>query len=104
MRCPHRAGAIYVQQFVEAFDRHFAAQPDRRVEVITLAAAVSFDRVTQGFDVYKRRVSELRLFGLSDKRERGYWEVPGIYNKSLLYIGKRSTKDVGRGRQHMLCS
>ena len=82
----HSAGAIYVQRFLDAFDVHFASQPDRQVEVITLAAAVSFARMHEGLAVLKRRVSKVRLFGLSGKRESGYWEVPGIYNKSLLYI------------------
>jgi hypothetical protein len=75
-----------VQRFLEAFDVHFASQPDRQVEVITLAAAVSFARMHEGLAVLKKRASKVRLFGLSDKREGGYWEVPGIYNKSLLYI------------------
>lgn len=82
----HSAGAIYVQRFVEALDVHFASQPDYQVEVITLAAAVSFARMHEGLAVLKKRASNVRLFGLSDKREGGYWEVPGIYNKSLLYI------------------
>jgi len=82
----HSAGTIYVQRVLEAFDLHFAAQPDRRVEVITLAAAVSFARMHEGIAVLRKRASNVRLFGLSDKREGGYWEVPGIYNKSLLYI------------------
>jgi hypothetical protein len=82
----HSAGAIYVQRFLEAFDAYFAAQPTYQVEVLTLAAAVSFERVHQGLEVLKRRAYGVRLFGLSDKREGGYWEVPGIYNKSLLYI------------------
>jgi hypothetical protein len=82
----HSAGAIYLQRFVEAFDELFAAQSTRKVEIVTLAAAVTFERVNQGLAALKRRASGLRLFGLSDKREGGYWEVPGIYNKSLLYI------------------
>jgi hypothetical protein len=82
----HSAGAIYLQRFVEAFDDFFASQPARQVEVVTLAAAVSFERMNEGLSVLKRRVSGVRMFGLSDKRESGYWEVPGIYNKSLLYI------------------
>jgi hypothetical protein len=82
----HSAGAIYVQRFVEAFDQLFVSQPERKLEIVTLAAAVSFERVAAGLSVVKKRVSGLRVFGLSDKREGGYWEVPGIYNKSLLYI------------------
>jgi hypothetical protein len=82
----HSAGAIYLQRFVEAFDEVFDSQPAHKVEVLTLAAAVSFERMNQGLAALKRRASGLRMFGLSDRREGGYWEVPGIYNKSLLYI------------------
>jgi hypothetical protein len=82
----HSAGAIYLQRFVEAFDDFFVSQTAHKVEIVTLAAAVSFERMNQGLNVLKRRASGLRMFGLSDKREGGYWEVPGIYNKSLLYI------------------
>jgi hypothetical protein len=82
----HSAGAIYLQRFVEAFDDFFVSQPARQVEVVALAAALSFERMNEGLSVLKRRASGVRMFGLSDKREGGYWEVPGIYNKSLLYI------------------
>jgi hypothetical protein len=82
----HSAGAIYLQRFVEVFDDFFAAQPARQVEIVTLAAALSFERMNEGLAVLKRRASGVRMFGLSDTREGGYWEVPGIYNKSLLYI------------------
>jgi hypothetical protein len=82
----HSAGAIYLQRFVEVFDDFFVSQPARQVEVVTLAAALSFERMNQGLSVLQRRASGVRMFGLSDKREGGYWEVPGIYNKSLLYI------------------
>jgi hypothetical protein len=80
----HSAGAIYVQRFIEALDVSFG--PQQTVEVITLAAAMSFERMFQGLAVLQRRVSAVRVFGLSDRREGGYWEVPFIYDKSLLYI------------------
>lgn len=80
----HSAGAIYVQRFIEALDASFG--PQQTVEVITLAAAISFERMVQGLPALERRLSTVRVFGLNDRREGGYWEVPFIYNKSLLYI------------------
>jgi hypothetical protein len=80
----HSAGSIYVQRFIEALDASFG--PQKKVEVITLAAAVSFERMVQGLPQLQRRVSALRVFELSDRREADYWEIPFIYNKSLLYI------------------
>jgi len=81
----HSAGAIYVQRFIEALDEVLGSS-QQRVEIITLAAAVSFERMAQGLAALRKRVSAIRVFGLSDRREGGYWEVPLIYNKSLLYI------------------
>jgi hypothetical protein len=78
----HSAGAIYVQRFIEALDASFG--PQQTVEVIRLAAAISFERMVQGLSALQRRLSAVRVFGLSDRREGGYWEVPFIYNKSLL--------------------
>lgn len=80
----HSAGSIYVQRFIEALD---ATHPARhRVEFITLAAAVSFERMVQGLPALQRRVAAARVFGMNDDREGGYWEIPFVYNKSLLYI------------------
>jgi hypothetical protein len=82
----HSAGTIYLQRFLEAFDARFADNAERQVEVILLAAAISFERMHRSVSVLERRTSGIRTFGLSDKRESGYWEVPFVYNKSLLYI------------------
>jgi hypothetical protein len=81
----HSAGSIYLQRFIEALDASFGPQP-QQVEVITMAAAMSFERMAQGFPAFQKRVSALRVFGLRDRLEGGYWEVPFIYDKSLLYI------------------
>ena len=77
----HSAGAIYVQRFIEALDQSFGSRSQQTVEVITLAAAMSFERMVQGLAPLQRRLSAVRVFGLSDRREGGYWEVPFIYDK-----------------------
>lgn len=82
----HSAGTIYVQRFIEALDAAFGPQSHQTLEVITIAAAVSFERMAQGLPELQRRVSAIRVFGLNNYREGNYWEVPFIYNKSLLYI------------------
>jgi hypothetical protein len=81
----HSAGSIFVQRFIEAMDASFGPQP-QQVEVITMAAAVSFERMMKGLAALQRRVSAVRVFGLHDALEAGYWEVPFIYPRSLLYI------------------
>ena len=35
---------------------------------------------------FARRVAKYRLFALKDECEGGYWQVPGVYDKSLLYL------------------
>jgi len=82
----HSAGAIYVQRFLEALDARAPNDRSRQVEVVTLAAALSFDRLNQRFDVWEKRVKALRVFGLSNPVEINYWEVPFVYDKSLLYL------------------
>lgn len=82
----HSAGAIYVQRFIEALDARLEASSPLQVEVITLAAGVSFQRMNAGLTALRRRVRALRVFGLNNKTEGSYWEVPGIYSKSLLYL------------------
>jgi hypothetical protein len=81
----HSAGAIYVQKFIEELDRRLQPASEPRVEVIFLAAAMSFERMYQGLDVFQSRVRGLRAFGLKCSVEDAYWEFPG-YNKSLLYF------------------
>ncbi|RKE39948.1 hypothetical protein B0G76_6403 [Paraburkholderia sp. BL23I1N1] len=82
----HSAGAIYVQRFIEALDARLPASSTQRVEVIMLAAAITFDRMNVGLPILRKRVSGLRVFGLDNKTEGSYWEVPLVYNKSLLYL------------------
>ncbi|NPT59885.1 hypothetical protein GNZ13_36375 [Paraburkholderia sp. 5N] len=82
----HSAGAIYVQRFIEALDARLPASSTARVEVIMLAAAITFDRMNAGLSILRERVSGLRVFGLDNKTESSYWEVPLVYNKSLLYL------------------
>jgi hypothetical protein len=82
----HSAGSIYVQRFLEAQDARLPGSSPARVEVILAAAAMTFERMYQGLPVWPRRVGGLRVFAMDDFREGHYWEVPLVYNKSLLYI------------------
>jgi hypothetical protein len=82
----HSAGSIYVQRFLEELDARLPGSSTARVEVILVAAAMTFERMYQGLAVWPRRVSGLRVFAMDDFREGNYWEVPLVYDKSLLYI------------------
>ncbi len=80
----HSAGSIYVNRFLEALETRQDCQ--LQAEVIFMAAALSFRRMAKALPVWNKRVARLRVFGLSDRLEGGYAEIPGLYNKSLLYL------------------
>ncbi|MDJ0753354.1 MAG: hypothetical protein QNJ45_07540 [Ardenticatenaceae bacterium] len=80
----HSAGSIYVGQCIDAADQ--LLPPEAKFNVILLAAAATFPFYHDRLDTLKRRVKGLRNFALTDEQERGYWEVPGVYNASLLYL------------------
>lgn len=81
----HSTGAVYIGNFLQAADRALSA--DIGFEVVFLAPACSFDFMYSRLPVFQRRVgTRIRSFGLSDERERGYFEVPILYAGSLLYM------------------
>ena len=82
----HSAGAIYVQRFIEELDARFSNSPEWKVEVLYMAPAVSMARMFAGLSAFRRRVGAFRMFTLTDKAERKYFEVPVIYKGSLLYV------------------
>ena len=79
----HSTGAIYIGHFLDAMDA--ALPPDAKADVVFLAPACTFDFLHDRIDLFQRRVSRWRNFGLKDEKEAGYWEVPG-YRGSLLYM------------------
>ena len=80
----HSTGAIYIGHFLEHADA--LLDPAAKFDVAFLAPACSFDFMAAKLPIFQRRVAQLRLFGLKDELERGYWEVPGLYPASLLYM------------------
>ncbi len=83
----HSAGAIYVQGMIEALNARLPEGSMLQVEVILLAAAMSFARMNEGLSVLRKRVGALRVFGLSDRTEgQDHVIEPPVYDKSLLYL------------------
>src|SRR5262249_16885007 len=82
----HSMGSIYIQRMIEALDARLPVGSMAQLEVIFLAAAISFARMNKKLSVLSKRVSGLRVFALDDRTESSYFEVPPIYDKSLLYI------------------
>jgi hypothetical protein len=80
----HSTGAIYIGRFLEAADR--VLPEDCKFDVVFLAAACSFPFLHERLDLFRRRVANIRSFGLSDEAERAYWEFPPVMKGSLLYF------------------
>jgi hypothetical protein len=80
----HSTGAIYITNLLKALDPQLEAK--RKVDVIFLAPALKMETFADNLDIYQRRVENFRMFALNDARETGYWEVPGVYKGSLLYL------------------
>jgi hypothetical protein len=80
----HSMGAIYVQRMIEALNARLPEGSTAQLEVILLAAAISFARMNLTLSVLRKRVSGLRVFALNSMAEC-YPEIPP-YDKSLLYI------------------
>jgi hypothetical protein len=81
----HSMGSIYVQRMIEALNARLPEGSTAQLEVILLAAAISFARMNATLSVLRKRVSGLRVFALNSMAEC-YPEIPPIYDKSLLYI------------------
>jgi len=81
----HSTGAVYIGNLLTAADAALSADVD--FEVVFLAAACSFEFMYARLPAYRRRVGDrIRSFGLGAEREHGYFEVPVLYDGSLLYM------------------
>jgi hypothetical protein len=54
-----------------------------KADVVLVAAGVSFEKLGASIDLFNNR---FRFFALKDEYEGGYWEIPPLYDKSLLYF------------------
>ena len=83
----HSAGAIYVQRMIEALNARLPGESTLQLEVILLAAAMTFERMNEGLSALRKRVGGLQVFELDDKTEsQDHVIVPPVYDKSLLYL------------------
>lgn len=82
----HSAGTIFACELLKHVAQHCPAVSLHRL--VFLAAACRCDLFA---DVLQRHAQRplwqaFRSFALSDELERGYWEVPLVYPRSLLYL------------------
>jgi hypothetical protein len=88
----HSAGSIWTCHFLKALDdlRVSGAMPAtfRLHQVIFLAPACTTALFAKTLQLHALRplFSQYRMFALSDSLEKGYWEAPPLYPRSLLYM------------------
>jgi hypothetical protein len=90
----HSAGAIYASNLLAHLAWAHAEQnhplPDdfRLKNLIFLAPACNFTLFDRALISHRQTplFDHFRMFSLSDKLEAAYWEVPGVYPRSLLYF------------------
>lgn len=80
----HSAGSIAICSFLEAAATH---HPELKVRNVVLMAPACTAKLLRESAIDKpERFAALRVFVLSDERERADRMVPGIYPRSLLYF------------------
>lgn len=79
----HSAGAIYACRLL----RELALRELRVTDLVLVAAAVRYSLAGDTLEALgPLRPKRLHFVGLTEACESGYWEVPGFYPRSLLYM------------------
>jgi len=90
----HSAGAIYACHLLEHLDwarnapNHALPEGFKLKHLMFLAPACDFALFDRALTSHSKAAlfEDFRMFALSDRLESGYWEVPAIYPRSLLYF------------------
>ncbi len=90
----HSAGSVYacnmLRYLFEARERLVDPIAGELVirDLIFLAPACDFKLFAEVLTLQERAslFEQIRLFALGDELEAGYWEIPGLYPRSLLYL------------------
>lgn len=79
----HSTGAIYIAEFL---DKASEILPDQHFEIVFLAPAATFTRISRSLDRHKQRIDHFRMFTMQDSYEKNDRLVPVLYPHSLLYF------------------
>ena len=85
----HSAGAhyaCYLAQYLAGAKGKSLPANFSLADMIFLAPACGFTLFQQAWTSDPSQFAKFRMFALSDPLESGYWEVPVIYPRSLLYL------------------
>jgi hypothetical protein len=99
----HSAGAIYACHLLAhldwaRFDPTHPLPTDFKLKnLIFLAPACDFSLFDRTLTRHRQNAlfEHFRMFALSDRLESGYWEVPGVYPRSLLYFVSGVVERIG---------
>ncbi|MFT6328872.1 MAG: hypothetical protein ACJAYN_000799 [Bermanella sp.] len=80
----HSAGAIYASEFIKAADSYL--DDNIKFKIILLAPAVTFKLMDEVFDKHRSRISDFRMFTMTDENEKKDVLVKYLYPHSLLYF------------------
>lgn len=80
----HSTGAVYISEFIKNADRMLPAT--FTFEVLFLAPASTCNLTSKTLSTYQHRISNLRMFTMTDENEKRDQLVPVLYPHSLLYF------------------
>ncbi len=80
----HSTGAVYISEFIKNADKLLPA--DFTFEVIFLAPASTCSLTAKTLTTHQHRISNLRMFTMTDENEKKNQFVPVLYPHSLLYF------------------
>lgn len=88
----HSLGSVYACHLIEDLaacrsDRNHPLPADFSLKnLILLAPAVNYTLFDRVLSRHADLIDNFRMYALTDGLEAGYWEVPGVYPRSLLYL------------------
>ncbi|MAS94931.1 MAG: hypothetical protein CMO55_17175 [Verrucomicrobiales bacterium] len=88
----HSLGSVFACNLIDylamarASETHPLPENFQLRNLLFMAPAVSHERFAQTLSANADLFREFRMFNLGDELESGYWEVPGVYPRSLLYL------------------
>lgn len=80
----HSTGAVYISEFLKHADAQLG--PSFKFDVVFLAPASTFDLTAETLANFSHRISDFRMFTMTDANEKKDRLVPILYPHSLLYF------------------
>lgn len=79
----HSTGAIYIAELLDKAEELF---PEQHFDLVFLAPAATFRKISATIEKHKNRIDNFRMFTMQDSYEKADRLVPFLYPHSLLYF------------------